>query len=123
MINLSKYELSSTDKQANIVAVEHLNNRADNLALLEQYGSNAWLIGNAVQENFLGILERELERLKEEGTNVNRQRKGQNLEVGAEISSLERRWKNALRGSVEVEIENALLELEIKKLEGMPNRS
>jgi pre-mRNA-splicing factor SPF27 len=86
------------------------------LALLEQYGNNSWLIGNAVEEHSLGVLERELEKLKEEGVQVNRERKRQNLEIGGELDSLERRWKKALRGSVDVDIGCALLEQEIEEL-------
>jgi pre-mRNA-splicing factor SPF27 len=99
------------------VAKEFLTNRTDNLALLEKYGGNAWLVGNAVQEHSLGILEKELAAVKEQGTQVNRERKAQNLKLGAELDSFQRRWRRALRGIVEVEIANALLEEEVRELE------
>jgi pre-mRNA-splicing factor SPF27 len=122
-IDLTKYQLSPTDVKSNIVAAEYLAGRADNLALLETYGSNAWLIGNAVQEQALGVLEGELVGLKEEGTRVNRERKRGNLEVGGEIEKLEGRWRKALRGIVEVEIACVGLEEEIKQLEAQQSRS
>jgi pre-mRNA-splicing factor SPF27 len=115
-IDLTKYQLSPTDVTRNIIAAEYLLNRTDNLALLETYGSHAWLIGNAVQENGLGVLEGELGRVKEEGTRVNRERKRQNLELGGEIEKLEARWRKALRGIVEVEIACAAMEEEITQI-------
>jgi len=116
-IDPQRYQISTTDVKANLAAAEYLTNRADNLALLEAYGSNSWLIGNSIQENALGILEGELSRLKEEGVIVNRERKGQNLELGAQIDKLDQRWRKALRGVVEVEIACASLEEEIRELQ------
>jgi len=87
------------------------------LALLETYGSNAWLIGNAISEHSLGLLETELAKVKEDGVKVNRERKAMNLELGGEIDKLKQRWRKALRGVVEVEIANAVLEEEIRELE------
>jgi len=104
------------------VAAEYLSARTDNLALLETYGSNAWLIGNAAEESALGVLEGELAGLKEEGTRVNRERKRGNLEVGGEIEKLEGRWRKALRGIVEVEIACVGMEEEIKELEKRPQQ-
>lgn len=114
-IDTSRYQVSD-DIKSNIVSKEYLSNRTDNLALLETYGANSWLIGNAIQEHSLGLLEAELSRLKDEGTKVNRKRKHQNLESGAQIDKLIQRWKKALRGVVEVEIACALLEEEIRRL-------
>jgi len=116
-IDPQRYQISATDVKANLVATEYLTNRSDNLALLEAYGSNSWLIGNSIQENALGVLEQELARLKEEGVRVNRERKGQNLELGAEIDKLDQRWRKALRGLVEVEIACAGLEEEARELQ------
>lgn len=99
------------------MAKEFLTNRTDNLSLLEKYGGNAWLVGNATQEHSLGLLEKELATVKEQGTQVNRERKAQNLALGAELDSLQRRWRKALRGIVEVEIANTLLEEEVRELE------
>ena len=63
------------------------------------------------------MLEGELARLKEEGVLVNRDRKRENLEVGAEIGKLEGRWRKALRGIVEVEIAIVGLQEEIEQLQ------
>jgi pre-mRNA-splicing factor SPF27 len=120
-INLNSYQLSN-DTKTNLVASEFFVNRSDNLALLETYGSNAWLIGNAIQEHSLGVLESELARLKEEGVGVNRERKRENLEFGGEIGKLEGRWRKALRGVVEVEIGCALLEEEVHQLRAQSER-
>ena len=65
----------------------------------------------------MGLLERELAAIKEEGTRVNRERKRQNLEVGGELDKLQGRWRKALRGMVEVEIANAALEEEVRELQ------
>jgi pre-mRNA-splicing factor SPF27 len=121
-IDAQRYQISS-DAKANLVSAEYTTSRADNLALLETYGSNSWLIGNAIQEHSLGLLETELAQLKEEGIKVNRERKQQNLALGGQLDDLERRWRKALRGVVEVEIANAALELEVKELEGQQTNS
>jgi len=115
-IDPSKYNLSD-ELTRNLVSTEYLWSRTDNLELLERYGSNAWLIGNARQENALGVLETELARLKEEGVQVNRERKREQLELGGQIDRLEQRRRKALRGILEVEIANAQLEQEIQDLE------
>jgi pre-mRNA-splicing factor SPF27 len=116
-INTEQYQ-TPTDTKANLIAAEYLTNRTDNLALLEAYGSNSWLIGNSTQEQSLGILETVLAQLKEEGTEVNRERKRQNLELGGKIDELGQRWRKALRGVIEVEIACAGLQEEIRELEG-----
>lgn len=84
---------------------------------MQTYGSNAWLIGNSIQEHALGVLETELGRVKEEGVSVNRERKRENLEVGGEVGLLEQRWRKALRGILEVEIACAGVEEEIRELQ------
>jgi hypothetical protein len=112
-INLQKYSLSD-DVKTNLVAAEYLASRTDNLALLETYGTNAWLIGNSIQEHSLGVLETELAELKEEGIRVNRERKHAHLEAGGQIDKLDQRWRKALRGVLEVEIACAGLEEEIQ---------
>ena len=115
-INTTQYQ-SPSDVRANLIAAEYLTNRTDNLALLETYGSNSWLIGNAIQEHSLGLLEMELAQLKEEATRINRERKRENLELGGEIDKLGQRWRQALRGIVEVEIACAGLEEEVSELQ------
>jgi pre-mRNA-splicing factor SPF27 len=115
-ITTTAYAQPSSSIQA-LVAKEFLTNRTDNLALLEKYGGNAWLVGNAAQEHSLGLLEKELAEAKEEATRINRERKAQNLEAGAQLDSLQGRWRKALRGIMEVEIANALLEEEVRELE------
>jgi pre-mRNA-splicing factor SPF27 len=112
-IDLERYQLSN-DVKANLVAAEYLASRTDNLALLETYGTNAWLIGNAIQSHALGVLEQELAELKEEAVRVNRERKHAHLEVGGQIDKLNQRWRKAIRGIVEVEIACAGLEDEIQ---------
>ena len=115
-INTQQYR-SPSDVKANLIAAEYLTNRTDNLAILETYGSNSWLIGNAIQEHSLGLLETELAQLKEEGVRINRERKRENLELGGEIDKLGQRWRKALRGIMEVEIACAGLEEEVRELE------
>jgi pre-mRNA-splicing factor SPF27 len=115
-IDTQRYQVSS-DVRANLVAAEYLDGRSDNLALLETYGSNSWLIGNAIQEHSLGLLETEFAQLKEKSVRINRERKRLNLESGGEIDKLGQRWRKALRGVVEVEIACAGLEEEVRQLE------
>lgn len=60
--------------------------------------------------------ERELEALKKEGEEVNRGRKVAQMEAGAKLEALERRWRKALEGSVQVEVACEELRQEIEAL-------
>lgn len=82
----------------------YLTGRQTNLALLEQFGKNAWLIGNSQLEDILRGLEKELAERKEEIDRVVLERKTRQEEVGGEIKLLEESWKKGVGKVLETEI-------------------
>jgi pre-mRNA-splicing factor SPF27 len=91
----------------------HLHTRNQNLALLEQFGKNAWLVGNAQLEDILRGVERELVDARQQTEEVNKQRKAGQEGVRGEMEGLESAWKKGVRGVVETEIAAEGLRLEI----------
>jgi pre-mRNA-splicing factor SPF27 len=84
-------------------AKSYLDGRSTNLALLEKYGKNSWLIGNSQLEDILRDLERELATKKTEIDEVVIQRKAAQEAVGGEINGLEKTWKRGVGQVVETE--------------------
>lgn len=82
----------------------YLSGRATNLALLEQFGKNAWLVGNSQLEDILRDLERELAGKKEEIDRVVVERRAAQEAVGAELSGLEEGWKRGVGRVLETEV-------------------
>jgi pre-mRNA-splicing factor SPF27 len=82
----------------------YLVGRTTNLALLEKYGKNAWLMGNAQLEDLLRSLERELAERKTEIDGVVLERKGAQEAVGGEVKGLEETWKRGVGRVLETEV-------------------
>jgi pre-mRNA-splicing factor SPF27 len=82
----------------------YLVGRTTNLALLEKYGKNAWLIGNAQLEDVLRELEKELAERKAEIDGVVIERKSAQEAVGGEVKGLEEAWKRGVGRVLETEV-------------------
>ncbi|MCJ1239336.1 hypothetical protein MMC14_007330 [Varicellaria rhodocarpa] len=82
----------------------HLNTRLQNLALLETFGKNAWLVGNAQLESVLRGLEKELVEMKEQVEGVERERAGVQEGVRGEMEGLQANWKQGVGRLLEVEV-------------------
>jgi pre-mRNA-splicing factor SPF27 len=82
----------------------YLIGRQTNLALLEKYGKNAWLIGNAQLEDILRGLERELSERKVEIDEVVIERKNAQEAVAGEVRGLEETWKRGVGRVLETEV-------------------
>ncbi|MCJ1352587.1 MAG: hypothetical protein MMC33_002571 [Icmadophila ericetorum] len=82
----------------------YLTSRLQNLALLESFGKNAWLIGNSQLEDILKGLEREIAELKEQGEQVERERFSAQDGVKGEMVGLDETWKKGIGTLVEVEV-------------------
>lgn len=82
----------------------YLTSRQNNLALLEEFGKNAWLIGNSQLEDVLRGLERELSEKKTEIDMLAVERKGTQENVGGEVKGLEEAWKRGVGRIVETEV-------------------
>lgn len=91
----------------------HLHTRLANLALLEEFGKNAWLIGNAQLEEMLRGLERELAQVRERTDEVNKARKAAQMEAHAELEALTQSWQQGVGKVIEVEVAAERLRLEI----------
>jgi pre-mRNA-splicing factor SPF27 len=82
----------------------YLTQRNTNLSLLQQFGKNAWLIGNSQLEDELRALEKELADTKEQIDVVNVQRRSAQEVAGGEIKGLDQGWKSGIGRVLEVEV-------------------
>ena len=121
-IDLTRYEaeaLDAADARAALAAAystaSHLGGRAANLALLEAYGRNAWLVGNAALEDVLRGLERDVEARRMELERWGEARRAGGAAAKGQLEGLEREWRRAVGGSVDVKV--AVEELRVGVLE------
>ncbi|KAF2258934.1 hypothetical protein CC78DRAFT_537436 [Lojkania enalia] len=75
---------------------EYLNARVTELGLLEKFGKNAWLIGNAQLEDILKAIETDLASVKKQQEEVDALRRSQQESVGGEIKALEETWRTGV---------------------------
>ncbi|RDW61085.1 hypothetical protein BP6252_12468 [Coleophoma cylindrospora] len=91
----------------------YLTGRQTNLALLEQFGKNSWLVGNSQLEDVLKGLERELAEKKQAIDVVVVERKNRQENAGGEIKLLEENWKRGVGKVLETEVAAENLRKEI----------
>ncbi|CAL1696446.1 unnamed protein product [Somion occarium] len=96
--------------------LEHQRIRHANIALMQNYGANAWRIHNYLLETTTKNLEKALEELKELTTEVNRDRKNFQTRVGNQLTTLETRWTELISSVLQIEMANIALEGEIDRL-------
>ncbi|TFY82064.1 hypothetical protein EWM64_g1944 [Hericium alpestre] len=96
--------------------LEHQRIRHNNLALLQQYGGNAWRIHNYLLEADTKHAEKLLEELKNQTTDVNRDRKNAQTRIGNQLNSLETRWTELISSVLQIEMANVALEGEVDRL-------
>ena len=82
----------------------YLIGRQNNLALLEEFGKHAWLIGNAQAEDVLRSLEGELSAKKTEIDLLAMERRNAQEAVGGEVKELEEGWKRGIGRMLETEV-------------------
>ena len=108
--------------------------RHHNLALLQQYGANAWRVHNYLLEADVKAAEKLADGLKEETTSVNRERKNTQVSVvacvdvdcelkgkeqtriGNQLTSLENAWQQSIGNNLQLTMANAALEAETHRL-------
>jgi pre-mRNA-splicing factor SPF27 len=95
------------------VSATYLSGRTANLALLETYGKNAWLVANWHQDADVKHLESELASVKAQIDSIAEQRRLREEAAGAEMAVLEESWKKGVRGLVEVQLATGDLQSEI----------
>lgn len=94
-------------------ASSHLAMRHENLALLEENGKNAWLIGNSQLEDILRGIEKELTETKETAEAVNKERKIAQEASKGELVGLEESWKRGVGAILDVELAAEGLRMQI----------
>lgn len=98
------------------VSSMYLSGRQSNLALLDEFGKNAWLIGNAQLEHLLYELEQELGRLKDDVESVNKARKAAQEGSRGELLGLEDTWRQGIGRILEVQVaERGLRQLIVER--------
>jgi pre-mRNA-splicing factor SPF27 len=89
------------------VSSTYLSGRHSNLTLLDEFGKNAWLIGNSQLEHLLQELEGELARLRDDVENVNKARKAAQENSRGELLGLEETWRLGIGKILEVQVAEA----------------
>lgn len=115
-MDVSRYEApddpaADTDEEAwrqhlrsAYVSSTYLLGRQANLALLDEYGKNAWLVSNSQMEYTLQELEQELDRVKSEIETVNKARKQAQEQSRGELLALEETWKSGIGKILEIQV-------------------
>jgi pre-mRNA-splicing factor SPF27 len=115
-IDLSRYEASSTvDTSTNLKQARqtlqaaytnssYLGSRLQALELLEQFGKNAWLVGNSQLEDVLRGVEKDLVETKQRTEVLNRERKGEQEGGRATMEVGEKAWREGVGRIVEVQL-------------------
>jgi len=81
-----------------------LSDRHTNLQLLDEFGKNAWLVGNFQTEEILHGLEHELAGLKSETESVNKARKEAQEQSKGELLTLQENWKRGIGKILEIQV-------------------
>jgi len=96
--------------------LEHQRIRQTNIALLQNYGANAWRVHNYLLEDTAKSLDKALEQLQERTTELNRERKNSQIKIGDQLTSLETRWTELISNVLQIELANVALEAEVSDL-------
>lgn len=113
-IDLSRYEALDAPGAGDLDAwkatlqhayasAEYLKSRETNLALLEMYGKNAWLVGNSQLEDILRDLEREVEEAKRDLESIEHARRSAQENASGEMVGLEQGWRKGVGRMIEAQ--------------------
>ena len=91
----------------------YLQSRFSNLALLEEFGKNAWLVGNAQSEDVLRGIEKELMETQGSVDRVNQARKIEQLAAKGELDTLNQSWRVGIGRIIETEVAAEQMRLEV----------
>ncbi|KAB5593033.1 Pre-mRNA-splicing factor [Ceratobasidium theobromae] len=96
--------------------LEHQRRRQINLSLLQTYGANSWKVHNFLLEEDAKVVEKMVEALKEQNTEINRSRKNAQLAAGAQLTALENKWTELISRNLQISLANLTLEAEVEAL-------
>ncbi|KAL5121412.1 hypothetical protein ACEQ8H_000483 [Pleosporales sp. CAS-2024a] len=82
----------------------YVDGRLTQLGLLEKFGKNAWLVGNAQLEDILKSIEAELADVRKQQEEVETLRRSQQESVLGEMQTLEETWKKGVGRVLETEV-------------------
>lgn len=80
------------------------------MELLQKYGANAWRVHNYQLENDLADIKRKTEELRNKIVEINKERKNDQLEAAALLSSLESKWSDLIAENLQTSIARAAFE-------------
>lgn len=89
----------------------------ENIGVLQTYGPNAWLVRNYQLASQAKELDGTLSTLKEEVTDINRQRRTYNEAQGEHLARLENRWNDLVTSTLQLEMACTAMEGEVRGLE------
>lgn len=97
-------EVTKAALRAAYANLTYLNERQVNITLLEEYGKNAWLIGNSHTEDVQNRLQAELDSTKAQIDAVNRSRKSAQEDSRGELLGLDETWKQGISRIIETQL-------------------
>lgn len=98
----------------------YLKGRQTNIGLLEDYGKNAWLIGNSHIEDIQKRLDAELATLKSSSESTNKARKASQEESRGELIGLEETWKEGIGKIIETQVATDALRQDLVRKRNAP---
>ncbi|KAK5942793.1 hypothetical protein PMZ80_005359 [Knufia obscura] len=98
----------------------YLRDRQTNIALLEEYGKNAWLIGNSHLDDIQKRLDSELASLKTQTEDTNRKRKAAQEDSKGELLGLEETWKQGISRIIETQLATDQLQQQLNQKRHAP---
>ncbi|WPH01644.1 Pre-mRNA-splicing factor SPF27 [Acrodontium crateriforme] len=113
-IDLSRYEALENPAVGDLDAwkatlqhayasAEYLKSRETNLALLETYGKNAWLVANSQLEDILRDLESEAQTAKRDLESIEQARRSAQENASGEMMGLEQGWRKGVGRMIEAQ--------------------
>lgn len=82
----------------------YLRDRESNIALLETYGKNSWLIGNSYLDDIQKRLDNELASLKTRSEDTNKARKLLQEDAQGELAGLAETWKQGIDKIIQTQL-------------------
>ncbi|KAI9487229.1 MAG: Pre-mRNA-splicing factor SPF27 [Benjaminiella poitrasii] len=126
-LDIKRYELQGPDDENELEgwksAVDNTKSQLEsqagsmfNLELLQKYGANAWRVHNYQLEADLAAIKKNTEVLRNKILEINRERKNEQTEAAASLSSLENKWSDLITQNLQVGIACSALESEVQEL-------
>lgn len=110
-------EVTKSALRAAYANITYLRDRQTNIALLEEYGKNAWLIGNSHSDEIQKRLQNELEKVKAQSESTNKIRRAAQEDSRGELLGLEETWKQGIGRIIETQLATDQLRQQILQIQ------